>query len=414
MPFSGVDRFDTCAFYLVHIVTEVNCMKTRYIRSVAHIPQLSKDEREEISEVEKWFSFTATEYYLTLIDWSDPFDPIRRLIIPDPGEIEMDEGDLDPSGESTYTVAPGLQHKYARTGLLLVSDRCGGLCRYCFRKRLFVAGSEEVFPDVTAGIAYVRKHPEVTNVLLSGGDPLMLPTETLRRIITDIRTIDHVRIIRIGSKMPAYNPMRISEDQGLLNLLREYSLPDRRIYVMSQFTHPREITPQAEEAITALLSAGVMILNQTPILRGINDSGEVLAELFRKLSFIGVSPYYVFQCRPTHGNHIYSVPLEESYRIFEEARSMVSGIAKRARFVMSHATGKIEIVACTGEYVVMKYHQAADPEEMGKVIVCRRNPSAYWFDDYVTFIDECNLSAVHDGRSTQPIREAPGADTLSE
>ncbi len=389
-------------------------MTTRYITSVSQIPGLSAEEKKDIGKVENWFSFKASEYYLNLIDWSDPYDPIRRLIIPDPGEIEAEDGDLDPSGESTYTVVPGLQHKYARTGLLLVSDRCAGLCRYCFRKRLFVEGADEISPDVTAGINYIRKHPEVTNVLLTGGDPLMLPTRKLREIIADIRTIDHVHIIRIGSKMLAYNPMRISEDTELLGLLREYSLPEKRIYLMSQFTHPREITPEAEKAISALIDAGVMILNQTPILRGINDSGDLLAELFRKLSFVGVSPYYIFQCRPTHGNHIYSVPIEESYRIFEEARSQVSGIAKRARFVMSHATGKIEIAACTKDYVVMKYHQAADPEEMGKVVVCRRNPSAYWFDDYVSIVDECPLSSMDGPRNDLATGAPPEADTLSE
>ncbi len=389
-------------------------MKTRYITSVSQIPGLSAEEKKGIGEVENWFSFKASDYYLNLIDWSDPYDPIRRLIIPDPGEIETEDGDLDPSGESTYTVVSGLQHKYARTGLLLVSDRCAGLCRYCFRKRLFVDGADEISRDVTAGITYIRKHPEVTNVLLTGGDPLMLPTKKLREIIAEIRTIDHVHIIRIGSKMPAYNPMRISEDTELLDLLREYSHPEKRIYLMSQFTHPREITPEAEKAIAALISAGVMVLNQTPILRGINDSGDVLAELFRKLSFIGISPYYIFQCRPTHGNHIYSLPIEESYRIFEEARSQVSGIAKRARFVMSHATGKIEIAACTKDYVVMKYHQAADPEEMGKVIVCRRNPSAYWFDEYVSIVDECLLSSLNDRCNDHMLGRPGEADTLSE
>ena len=369
-------------------------MKTHYLTSVSQIKGLSPDERKEIAATEEWFSFRATDYYLNLIDWSDPFDPIRRIIVPDIAELEED-GDLDPSSEASYTMAPGLQHKYARTGLLLVSDRCAGLCRYCFRKRLFVDNADEVVPDVSLGIEYIRNHPEITNVLLTGGDPLMLPTGKLRRIIEEIRTIDHVKIIRIGSKMPAYYPMRISEDQALLELLAEYSLPEKRIYLMSQFTHPREITPEAIDAVTALLNHGVMVLNQTPILRGINDSAEVLGELLRTLSFIGVSPYYIFQCRPTRGNRTYAVPIEESYRIFEEARATASGIAKRSRFVMSHATGKIEVVACTREYIMMKYHQAADSEEMGKTLVFRRDPSAYWLDDYTSLIDACDLSELN-------------------
>ncbi|RQD83978.1 MAG: KamA family radical SAM protein [Methanocalculus sp. MSAO_Arc2] len=376
-------------------------MKTGYITSIDQISQLSEEEKDRIREVEKWFSFKASEYYLDLIDWSDPDDPLRRLIIPDIGEIEED-GDLDPSSESTYTVLPGLQHKYERTSVLLVSDTCAGLCRYCFRKRLFVNGADEVTSEVADGIDYIRNHPEITNVLLTGGDTLMLSNDSLRQIIEEIRSIDHVGIIRIGSKMPSYNPMRISEDPELLEILGEYSLPEKRIYLMSQFSHPREITPEAMRAVTALLDAGVMILNQTPILRGINDSADVLAELFRKLSFIGVSPYYIFQCRPTRGNRIYSVPIEEAYVIFEEARSQVSGIAKRVRYVMSHATGKIEIAALSKLYVVLKYHQAADPEEMGKVVICRRNPDAHWFDDYTSIIEGSTLPELKEPPKAYP------------
>ncbi|MCP1715572.1 KamA family protein [Methanocalculus alkaliphilus] len=388
-------------------------MKTHYLTSVSQIKGLSPEEREEIAETERWFSFRATDYYLNLIDWSDPYDPIRRIVVPDIAELEKD-GDLDPSSESSYTKAPGLQHKYARTGLLLVSDRCAGLCRYCFRKRLFVDSADEVVPDISLGIEYIRNHPEITNVLLTGGDPLMLPTRELRKIIEEIRSIDHVKIIRIGSKMPAYFPMRISGDQELLDLLAEYSLPEKRIYLMSQFTHPREITPEAMEAVTALLDHGVMILNQTPVLRGINDSAEVLGELFRTLSFIGVSPYYIFQCRPTRGNRTYAVPIEEGYRIFEEARATASGIAKRARFVMSHATGKIEVTAVTREFIVMKYHQAADPDEMGKVLVFRRDPSAYWLDDYSVPVDSCDISDLNNHTSSHIVRKSYGVDTASE
>jgi lysine 2,3-aminomutase len=229
-------------------------------------------------------------------------------------------------------------------------------------------------------------------VLISGGDPLILATTRLESLISDLRSIDHVGIIRIGSKMVAFNPNRIINDLSLLGMIRKYSTKEKRIYIMAHFNHPKELTPQAIEALELLRDAGAIIVNQTPLLRGINSDPDVLTELFRKLSFIGVSPYYVFQCRPTLGNRLFEMPLEEAYEIFERARAGCSGLAKRARFVMSHATGKIEVVGRTADAVYFKYHQAANPSDMGRFMAFRSNPSAYWFDDYEELIDDCRIS----------------------
>jgi KamA family protein len=356
-------------------------MKPRYLTRVDQLDALSPEEKSMAQKVEEKFAFRSNEYYLSLIDWNDPADPIRRIAVPDPMELE-ESGLLDPSRESNYTVAPGLQHKYRETALMLVSDMCGTFCRFCFRKRLFMDRGAEVTRDVAEEIEYIRHHPEITNVLLTGGDPLIMATSKLEPIVAAIREIEHVGIIRIGSKMPAFNPYRILDDPSLSEMIRKYSTPEKRIYIMAQFNHPRELTPQAVEALGILLAAGAIVVNQTPILRGVNDDPGVLAELFRKLSFIGVPPYYVFQCRPTLGNRMFQVPVEETYAIVEAAKALVSGLAKRARFVMSHATGKIEIAGLTDEYVFFKYHQAADPENIGKFIAFRRNPEALWFDDY--------------------------------
>ncbi|MDN7024155.1 KamA family radical SAM protein [Methanoculleus sp. FWC-SCC1] len=362
-------------------------MKPRYISSLDQIAGFPAEDFRALETITENFAFRANDYYLSLINWQDTADPIRRLIIPCADEAEA-WGRLDPSSEGSYTVAPGLQHKYRETALLLVSDVCGGLCRYCFRKRLFIEDSREVNRDISAGLAYIREHPEITNVLLTGGDPLVLSTERLQETVAALREIDHVQIIRIGSKMPAFNPYRITTDPALLDLIRDYSTPEKRIYIMAQFSHPRELSPVALEGVALLQDAGAIVMNQTPLIRGINDDPEVLAELFRTLSFIGASPYYVFQCRPTVGNRTYAVPVEESYRIFEQARGMCSGLAKRARFVMSHAAGKIEVVGMTPEYTFFKYNQAADPANLGRFMVYRSDPEAYWFDDYTELVDE--------------------------
>jgi L-lysine 2,3-aminomutase len=157
---------------------------------------------------------------------------------------------------------------------------------------------------------------------------------------------------------------------------------------MTHFNHPREITPEATQAMNLIHKAGVISCNQTPLLKGINDKPEVLAELMRKLSFIGVPPYYIFQCRPTLGNKMFSVPIEEGFELFEQARMQCSGLAKRARFVMSHSTGKIEMVGKTNEHLYFRYHRAANPKEKARFIVFERNPEAYWFDDYNEITEE--------------------------
>lgn len=353
----------------------------RYYRNIQDIEHLTQHERDALESVTAQFAFRANDYYLSLIDWLDPNDPIRRLIIPHTDELEG-WGRLDPSDEQAYTVLPGLEHKYPTTILLLVSNVCEGICRYCFRKRVFIDPQKETLNNIPAAISYIASHPEITNVLLTGGDPLVLTTPKLEHIISELRGIDHVQIIRIGTRMPVFNPWRILDDPSLAEMIETYSRPDKRIYVMTHFCHPRELTEAACAGLDKLLRAGAILTNQCPLIRGVNDDPETLATLFQRLSFAGVVPYYLFQCRPALGNHAYTVPIEEGYAICEAAKAKVSGLAKRVRFVMSHATGKIEILARTETKVFFKYHRAADSEESGKVMVCESNPSACWLDDY--------------------------------
>jgi len=353
--------------------------KHRFVLNIDRIPHLTADEKARLKPVTDRYAFRANEYYLSLIDWNDPHDPIRRLVIPD--EIELRPwGMLDASKESDVTVRQGVQHKYGRVALLLVNEVCAGFCRYCFRKRLFMNGNDEVTYDIEPGIDYIRHHPEIDNVLLTGGDPMILKTSRLEKILAALRQIDHVRIIRIGTKMPAFNPFRFLEDDRLMEVLKRYSFPDRRIYMMCHYDHPRELTPQSHEAIQRLLEAGVICVNQNPIIRGISDDPDVMAELWNELSFIGVQQYYVFQCRPTVGNGAYAIPIVEAYRKVEEAKRKCGGLAKRLRFLMSHESGKIEVVGVDHRYIYMKYHRARHQVDEQRFIVCHRDDSAYWLD----------------------------------
>lgn len=347
--------------------------------NIDKIEQISQEERERLKKITEKFVFRVNEYYLNLIDWNNPNDPIRRLVIPNEGEL-MEYGRWDASDEDTNYVVPGCQHKYSTTALLIVSEVCGAYCRYCFRKRLFRNDVKEAMSDVEPGLNYIANTPEINNVLLTGGDSLILATKKLRYIIERLREMDHVKIIRLGSKMPVFNPMRIYEDEELLKLIREYSTPEKRIYVMAHINHPVEITDEAKRGFQALHDAGAIVVNQTPVLRGINDDPNVLAELLDKLSWAGVTPYYFFINRPVAGNKEFVLSLEEAYHIVEQAKAKTSGLGKRVRLSMSHTSGKIEILAIDDGKAYLKYHQSRD-NEYGKFMVLDCPKDAAWFDD---------------------------------
>lgn len=351
----------------------------KYITDIGKVSELSEREREQLRPITDKFVFRVNDYYLNLIDWNDPKDPIRKLVIPNTGELK-EYGRWDASDEATNYAVPGCQHKYRTTALLIVSEVCGSYCRYCFRKRLFRNDVKEAMSDVTPGIEYISKHPEINNVLLTGGDSLILATKKLRSILERLRAIEHVKIIRLGSKIPVFNPMRIYEDPELLELIKEFSTVEKRIYVMAHINHPHEITPEAKRGFQALHDAGAIVVNQTPILKGINDDATVLGELLDRLSWAGVTPYYFFINRPVAGNADFVLPLKRAYQLVEEAKARTSGLGKRVRLSMSHTSGKIEILAIENGLAYLKYHQSRD-NEYGKFMVLKCPEDAAWFDD---------------------------------
>ena len=353
--------------------------RVKYVRKLDQIEQLTTQERDRLGPVSARYVFRANDYYLNLIDWDDPKDPIRQLIIP--REEELTEwGKLDASNEESVTVAQGVQHKYTDTVLLLCNEVCGAYCRYCFRKRLFMDENDEVSNDVTAGLRYIERHPEVTNVLLTGGDPLLMSTRRLIEIFEALRAMPHVRVIRLGSKIPAFDPYRIINDTELQQAFRTYSTAEQRIYLMAHFDHPRELTDVAKQGIDTCIRNGVICVNQCPLIRGINDDPQVLAELYSTLSYIGCPPYYLFQGRPTAGNEPYEIPIVAGWSIFQQALARGSGLARRARFCMSHETGKVEIVGLDDEHLYLRYHQAKYARDLSRFFICRRDDRAYWLD----------------------------------
>ena len=368
-------------------------IRPRYINKLDQISGLSEEDRQQLKPVSDKFVFRSNDYYQSLIDWNDPDDPIRRIVVPDIQELD-EFGEMDASDEHSYTVLKGLEHKYPDTALLLVNNVCGAYCRFCFRKRLFTDGNDEVTNDITEALAYIGRHPEINNVLLSGGDPLIMSTGKLGLIIKQLREVDHVRIIRIGTKMTAFDPYRILNDPSLLEMLSQYSLPDRKIFVMAHFNHPRELTEPALKGLQLLQKAGVITVNQSPLIRGVNDKPEVIAELFGRLSYNGVIPYYLFLCRPTAGNEPYMVPIERGLEIFQEARRHLAGLAKQARLCMSHRTGKVEVVGKMDQKIVFRYHRAPNPLDFGRMMIFDSDPSAGWLDDYMRPEPVLNLATT--------------------
>ena len=342
---------------------------------------LTAEEEEKLQEVIDLHPMSIPRYYLSLIDPKDPDDPIRKMAIPSVNELDV-TGCYDTSGEKANTKLPGLQHKYKNTVLLLSANVCSMYCRHCFRKRMVGLTNDEVMNRFNEAYEYIGAHPEVNNVLISGGDSLILPTQVIAHLLEKLTRLPHLDYIRFGTRMVLAYPDRILKDDELLEVFHAYSKKDRRIFLSTQFNHPREITEQSTEAVSRIIESGVIVNNQTVLLRGVNDTPEILADLQKNLVRIGINPYYVFQCRPVKRvkSH-FQVPLAEGCRIVDEARGMLDGVSKRFRYTMSHEKGKIEILGVIGDEMFFKHQQAKDPDDASRFFKRKLDESAGWLDE---------------------------------
>ena len=372
-------------------IKEVNRMpwREKLKNNISTVEQLKKHidlstkERNKIQKIIEKHPMSISQYYMSLIQEKGSYDhdPIKRMIVPQIEELNL-EGSYDPSGEEQNTKMPGLQHKYVQTALILATNRCAAYCRHCFRKRLVGLPSEEILRRLNDAIRYIDKHKEINNVLISGGDPFILPTGVIKKLLEKLSVIDHLNFIRFGTRVPVVFPERILEDIEFVDILKENSHKKRRIYVVTQFNHPREITEKSTEAVSRLIESGIIVNNQTVLLKGVNDDSEILSELLNKLVSIGANPYYVFQCRPVKRvKYRFQVPLYRGYFIVEEAKKGLNGHSKRFRYVMSHRTGKIEILGIIDDSFIFKYHQAKNPKNLGRIFTRRVSKTAGWLDD---------------------------------
>lgn len=282
---------------------------------------LTQEERHGMEKTLGRLRMAVTPYYLSLIDLDNPYDPIRKQAIPTDSELYFAPyEDADPLAEDEYSPVPGLTHRYPDRVLLLVTDQCAMYCRHCTRRR-FTGQHDANVPkeQIAKGIEYIKKHPEVRDVLVSGGDPLMLSDEQLEWVFSQLREIEHVEIIRFGSRTPVVCPQRITPE--LCTMIKKY----HPIWLNVQFNHPNELTEEAIRACGMLADAGIPLGNQSVLLAGVNDCVYVMRDLMNALVKARVRPYYIYNCDPSLGLSHFRTPVSKGIEIMEALRGHTSG-----------------------------------------------------------------------------------------
>jgi len=276
-------------------------------------------DRKVAEDLDEFFQARINPYYLSLI--RHPGDPIWRQCVPDKAELEDFDATEDPLMEDAMSPVSNITHRYPDRALFLITSQCGMYCRFCTRKRK-VGNYEKIsMKGLESAFKYLEEHTEIRDVILSGGDPLMLTDAMLEKILQRIRAIPHIEIIRIGSKMPCVLPHRITPK--LVNMLKKY----HPIYCNTHFNHPWEITPESSKACTMMADAGIPMGNQMVIMKGVNDDPAVVKELMQKLLKIRVRPYYMYMADETKGANHFRTSIETGLKIVEGLRGHTSGLA---------------------------------------------------------------------------------------
>lgn len=293
------------------------------VEQLKKVINLTEEEEKEINDVVKNFRLGITPYYASLMDPDDPADPVRRQAVPILAENHRSDADmLDPLHEDEDSPAPGLTHRYPDRVLFLITDQCSMYCRHCTRRRL--AGEHDAarsIEDINKCIEYIKKTPVVRDVLLSGGDCLLVDDDVLEYVISELRKIPHVEIVRLGSRTPVVMPMRITDN--LVNMLKKY----HPIWLNTHFNHPKEMTPDAMEACRKLADAGIPLGNQSVLLRGVNDCVHIMRDLVHVLVKNRVRPYYIYQCDLSLGIEHFRTKVAKGIEIIEGLRGHTSGYA---------------------------------------------------------------------------------------
>lgn len=334
----------------------------RSVRQLRNLLPFTPAELEAIGELEGQYKLAIPPYYFSLINPDDPNDPIRLQSVTSPLEAKNESGyELeDPLEEDKDAPVPGLTHRYPDRALLVTTHVCTMYCRFCTRKRATMVrgGWDAVSRNDERMVEYVRDHPEIRDVIVSGGDPLTLPTPKLRFFLESLSAIPHVDVIRIGTRVPVTLPQKLY-DQELIDLLASAE----KVWIQTHFNHPREITPEAARVCKALLRAGMPVNNHTVLLKGVNDSLETMRDLMRALLRIKVRPYYIFHCDPVIGAGHFRTSVWKGMEIIEGLRGHMSGLGIPTYVVDSpHGGGKIPLmpnylVSASDDAVVLRNYE---------------------------------------------------------
>lgn len=276
-------------------------------------------EKDSAERLNKFFHTRINPYYLSLIRY--PGDPIWKQCIPDAVELEDDKSPEDPLNEEADSPVPSITHRYPDRVLFLITSQCSMYCRFCTRKRKVSDSTKINAKYIQEGLDYIAAHPEVRDVILSGGDPLMVTDYALEKVLAGLRAIPHVEIIRLGTKMPCVLPQRITPK--LCKIIKKY----HPVYVNTHFNHPWECTPEAEKACAMLADAGCPVGNQAVLMKGVNDNPDVMLDLHRKLLKMRVRPYYIYQADLTKGTNHFRTPVSVGLEIMDKLRGHTSGLA---------------------------------------------------------------------------------------
>jgi len=371
---------------LKHVIRDIDTFQT--LTGIT----FDKNKRKKIEDTINKFPLSITPYYLSLIDTEDyEYDPIYKQSFPDPNELVINKFDKsDPLAEDKDSPLPGITHRYPDRLLFLISNTCSMYCRHCTRKRK--VGDVDNIPskkEIKKGLDYIRKTPQVRDILLSGGDPFMLSTDYLDWILSKLQEIDHVEVIRIGTRVPAVLPYRITDE--LVKMLKEH----HPLWINTQFNHPREITTSAKQAINKLADAGIPLGNQSVLLAGVNDCPRIMKTLLQKLVENRVRPYYLYQCDLSEGLTHFRTPIGKGIEIMEHLIGHTSGFAI-PRYVIDApgGGGKIPIQP---NYVVSWGTNKIILRNYEGVITSYKEPDSYkqYFCD--RNCDECDLQLNLEG-----------------
>jgi lysine 2,3-aminomutase len=285
--------------------------------------ELSPPERAGVMLTGKKLAMGITPHFFNLIDVNDPDCPIRKQLIPRLEETLVSPMEMaDPCGEDGAMPVPGLVHRYPDRVLFLVTDRCASYCRYCTRSRVVSGvGDQSLETDFEEAFQYLESHTEVRDVLLSGGDPLLLSDKKLEAIISRLRSIPHIEFIRIGSRIPVFMPQRITPE--FCAMIRKY----HPVWLSTHVNHPRELTAEVKAGLERLVDAGIPVGNQAVLLKGINNDAKILKELFHKLLMCRVRPYYLYQCDLIQGSDHLRTTIKEGLEIMDKLRGHTTGYA---------------------------------------------------------------------------------------